>query len=84
MTLSVTLFSCKPHVSIEQRVNIEHYCTNTRYVDAYVWVRDWTGLSISLEYYEQFVVPESKADSTLSSQLSIANILKYKIESCIK
>ena len=81
--MTLMSFSNTSEITTDKRVY--SYCNNTYKVDVCVWVRDWSGHSISLEYYKwQLDVPESKVDSVINSFMSGAIECKKNIDICLK
>lgn len=61
-----------PRVSIEQRVSVKSIITGERYVTTQIWINDWMGYAVSLEYWRQVTVNYLKVDSTRDSELAKA------------
>lgn len=81
----VCLSSCGKYCEIEQKVTVHHYCDDTRIITTYVWVRDWNGFPVSLEYSQyDFDINSETADSVKSVRMMEATVIKSKIEECIK
>ena len=75
MLLAVVLFtSCSNKVETEIKVDDASILKGTKHISTHVWIRDWKGKPLSLEYWR---VDECKA-------LEIDSVLKiHKIESSI-
>ena len=75
--------SCKDSVQIEQYKSLHNYCNQMYFTGTRVWVRDWKGLTMSLEMWVQEDIHVSKCDSILKLQMDSAIIVKTKIEACL-
>lgn len=81
----MTLMSCSKYSEIETKANINSYCDNTYNVSVIVWVRDWYGMALNIEYWKwQHNVPESKVDSVTNYLMIGAIECKKNIDICLK
>ena len=79
----VFLQSCNEYVEIEQKVIVDSFCDQTKYVTTYVWISKY-GLKQSVEesYYRNNIT-ESKVDSVMLVDMEKAKAFSKKIEPCL-
>ncbi len=76
------LFASCGGVSIEQKIKQASCINNTYYVQTKVWVRDWAGMPITLEYCEQKCVPKELTDSVAGVEYEKALPIYNKAKQC--
>lgn len=84
LLLLVLFIACNDHVDIEEYTSVHGYCDDTHLIGTRVWVREWNGLAVSLEIWEQEVVKFNDIDSVRRIHRIKADSCRAKIERCLK
>ena len=69
-------------VKLEQEVEIGSYVNCKYRIETNIWVRDWDGLPITLEYYKYVYCNYSQIDSVKQAERNKAEKLLPKIIEC--
>lgn len=69
---------------IKQNVNVDSLLENTNYVSTVVWVRDWQGFAISIEYTNSKSCTQETTELVKKEQYQQALIVQNKVNNLIK
>jgi len=80
--LLVAVFCSCGGAKLEQKVKVTSYCKGTTYVITDVWIYNWWGKPLTLEYSNQECVPNSKTDSVKVAEYNKALPLWERAKNC--
>ena len=69
---------------IKQSVSVNSLLENTNYISTVVWVRDWQGFAIAIEYSESKSCTQETTELVKKEQYQRALIVQNKVNNLIK